>query len=110
MFLSYITSISQVFQRFAVDAIQNGTGGDTNFPQINANQDTLQTGLQIFFLVLGALTVMYIMYSAIRIVMSQGDPQTIAKERQAIVFAIAGLIIVVSAEVIVTFVLGRISK
>lgn len=101
-----IGQLTPIVSRFGA-AISNCTNSncDTNFPQVDPSAATLQQGLQLFFALIGTVTVIYIIYAAIRLTLSQGDPQTIAKERQAVVFAILGLIIVVSAELVVTFVL-----
>jgi threonine/homoserine/homoserine lactone efflux protein len=84
-----------------------GPSCDTNFPTVGATSDTLQVALQILFGIIGTLTVIYIIFAGIRLTTSQGDPQTIAKERQSIIFALVGLVVTLSAEIIVTFVLGR---
>jgi len=92
-------------------AVINCTSGysncDLNLPHVVAGSDNVRMVVQFAFGVIGALAVIYIIYAGIRISMSQGDPQTIAKSRQAIIFALVGLVVAVSAEIIVSFVLGR---
>jgi hypothetical protein len=86
----------------------NITPDDTGLPNVKADPSTLQVGLQLLFGVLGAVAIIYIILSALKLVVSQGDPQSVAKTRQSIIYAAVGLVIVISAELIVTFVLGRI--
>jgi hypothetical protein len=40
-------------------------------------------------------------------VTSQGNPETVKKAREAIIAAVIGLVIALSAEIIVSFVLGN---
>lgn len=96
------------FQSFA-QTVKNCTSGcDINLPTVSANNNTLQSVLQILFGVLGILAVIYLLYAAIEFITSQGEPQKVAKARDSIVYALIGLLVAVSAELIVTFVLGKI--
>ena len=79
---------------------------DTTLPTVAADQQTLQTFLQIFFGAIGAITVIIIIISGIKMIIAQGDPQGIAKARQTLIYAVIGLAVVISAEIIVTFVVG----
>ncbi|MEO9179952.1 MAG: hypothetical protein ABI221_03670 [Candidatus Saccharimonadales bacterium] len=92
--------------------IQSGTGPGDNFntglPTSSANADTLKTVLQLGFGVIGAIAVIYLMYAAFRFVRSQGEPQQIAQARMTILYAVVGLAIALSAELLVTYTLGRI--
>ncbi len=63
--------------------------------------------LQVFFGVIGIVTVIYIVIAGFQLVTSQGDSQSIAKARQTIIYACVGLAIVVLAEAIISVVLGR---
>ena len=55
----------------------------------------------------GVLAVGMIIYSGVRMVMSQGDAGKVAQEKKTITYAVTGLIIVVLAYAIVTFVVGQ---
>lgn len=80
---------------------------DVNLPQVKADSNTAKTALQLIFGLIGGATVVYIIYQAIHFMHSQGDPQTVAKARQGILYAVIGLVIALSAETIVTFTLGK---
>jgi len=78
---------------------------DTGLPKVNASNSNVQAALQITFGVIGALAVLTILIAALRYVAARGNPQDAAGARQAIIFALIGLAVAVSAEGIVTFVL-----
>jgi len=78
---------------------------DTGLPKINATDSNVQSALQITFGVIGALAVLTIVVAALRYVTARGNPQDAAGARQAIIYALIGLAIALSAEGIVTFVL-----
>jgi hypothetical protein len=65
-------------------------------------------GLQIVFGIAAAVAVLIIAISALKIVISRGNSQDVQKARDSIIYAVVGLIITMSAFVIVTFVLERI--
>lgn len=79
---------------------------DTNLPQVDANAATLQNVLQILFGIVAAMTIIYIIISAIKLSTSLGDPQAVKRLRGSLIYASIGLVIVLMAEAIVTFALG----
>lgn len=86
---------------------QTGSNCDTNFYEVKADPSAVIKIAQLSFGVIGALALIFVIIGGIKFVMSQGEPQAVASARQTIIFAVIGLIIAVSAEAIVTFVLGR---
>jgi hypothetical protein len=120
MITQLIQSILPAFTRFA-DTCASSTAGQaeipagggtcdnftTNLPTVAATNQSLVLVIQIIFGIIGAMAVIYIMFAAFHFMRSQGDPQTVAKARNGIIYALIGLAIVVLAELIVTFVLGR---
>lgn len=80
---------------------------DLKLPEVEANDENLQKVFQILFGIIALLTVLYIMITGLKLVAQQGDPQGISKARQGIIYASIGLVIALSAELIVTFVIGR---
>jgi hypothetical protein len=76
-------------------------------PGVGATPGNLHSLLQIAFGIIAAVTVLIIVISALKFVTAQGDPQEVAKARGTILYALVGLVVAVSAEVIVTFVLGN---
>lgn len=68
----------------------------------------IQTALQIFFGIIGAVALLMIVIGGFRFVISRGDPQAVAKARNTILYAAVGLIIAIAAFSIVTFVITNI--
>ncbi len=84
-----------------------GDVADTCLPEVIADQDTVSNVLAVVFAVLGGIAVIMIIIGAIQFVTSQGDSQSVAKARQTIIYAFVGLVVAISAEVIVYFLLRR---
>ena len=76
----------------------------SKLPQPGADAGALQTILNIVFVFSGSIAVLIIVISGFRFVISAGDPQAVTKARNAIIYAIIGLIVIISATVIVNFV------
>lgn len=80
----------------------------SNLPQAQANSASLQTVLSIAFGIIGALAVLMIAVSGLRYVLSAGDPQKTAQARNSIIYALVGVVVAITAEAIVHFVVGGI--
>jgi len=76
-----------------------------NLPAINANQHTINLLLQVFFGVVGALAILFVVIGGFRYVISDGDPQKIEQAKKTILYAVIGLVVAISGEAIVTYVL-----
>jgi cytochrome bd-type quinol oxidase subunit 2 len=88
---------------------QGGTGVtncDTGLPTAQATGDQLHSLLQIVFAIFAVVTVLMIVIAGMNYIYAEGDPQKAAKARSTIIYSIVGLVVAVSAEVIVTFVVG----
>jgi type IV secretory pathway VirB2 component (pilin) len=86
----------------------NGSNFCTNLPQGAASSSNLQHILQIVIGTLAAVAVLIIVIAGLNFVTAGGDSQKVAKARGTIVYALVGLVIAISAEAIVTFVLGNV--
>jgi hypothetical protein len=73
----------------------------------NATTDTIKTVLQIIFVTIGALAVLLIVIAGLRYITAAGEPAKVAQAKSAILYALIGLVIAASAELIVGFVVGR---
>lgn len=91
----------------AATCADGGADPATGLPRVCATDSAVKAGLQLLFGVIAIVAVIYIIIAGIKLMVDQGDPQSVAKSRQSILFALFGLVIVLTAEVIVTFVLGR---
>jgi hypothetical protein len=80
---------------------------EVDIPKTSLNSLTVSSALRILFGVSGAIAMLIIILAGLRYVLSQGDPQAVAKAKNAIIYAAVGLIISVTAFSIVTFVLRQ---
>lgn len=64
--------------------------------------------IQILLLVIGFASVIVIIVAGFRYVTSSGDPNTINSAKNTILFAVIGLVISLSAQLIIAFVLNEI--
>jgi hypothetical protein len=105
------TLLLRVFSHVAAGATlpcPDGTSTcDTGLPTVQATSASLQSILQVSFGVIGGIAVIMIMYGGLQFILAQGDPQNTVRARKTIIYAIVGLGIAISAEAIVTFVLGK---
>lgn len=86
----------------------NQTGSsNTNNPIFGPN-GLVTTGVQILTLLIGIATIIVIIISGIRFITSGGNAENIAKGRRGLAYAIIGLIITATAQVIVSFVLSKV--
>jgi len=80
----------------------------SSLPKTAATSTTVSTLLSIVLTVVGALSLLFITIGGFRYVISQGDPQATAKAKHTIIYAVVGLVVAVFAQVIITFVIGRV--
>jgi hypothetical protein len=92
MFKSLITIIAQVANPF---------------PKVTANGSFITNLLNIIFGIFGAVTLLFIVIGGFRYVISSGDPKNTAKAKNTIIYALIGLVVTLSAVVIVNFVAGK---
>lgn len=85
----------------------NDSSCDTGLTQTSANAGNLQALFQATFAALGVIAVLMVVVGGMELILSQGDPQAAARARKTIIYAVAGLAVAITAEVIVTFVLNK---
>ena len=83
------------------------SGGDIGLPQGQLTSDDTQMARRIAFGVAGAIALLMITISAFKYVVSQGDSQSVAKAKNALISSIIGLVIVIFAYAIVEFVITK---
>jgi hypothetical protein len=77
-------------------------------PQGPLKDTTIADVLHVVFGFAGAIALLVIARAAFRYTISQGESQKIAKEKDAIIYAIIGLIVAILGYNIVTFVIERV--
>lgn len=74
-------------------------------PQVKANDNSVQNILNIVFGIVGVVTFLMIVIGGFRYVLAGGDPAKMAQAKKTILYALIGLVVVLSAYSIVTFVI-----
>jgi hypothetical protein len=74
---------------------------------VGANSSTLTTILNLIFVVVGALALLFIVIGAFRYIVSGGERTATAAAKNTIMYAAIGLLITISASIIVNFVIGK---
>jgi hypothetical protein len=90
------------------------TGPDDSCEDTGEGKDSFSTVIKnvinIFSIVVGAVSVIMIIVGGFRYVISNGDSNGVSGAKNTILYAIVGLVIVLFAQVIVRFVLTNLSK
>jgi type IV secretory pathway VirB2 component (pilin) len=98
-------AIYEILKQFAAELKQGGT---VNIPTLTGDQ-VLQNGLNIVYFAAGVTAVVVIIIGGIMYATSVGEPGKINNAKNMIVFAVVGLVIVLSAFAITNFVIGGLS-
>lgn len=64
--------------------------------------------VQIMVFIIGIIAVFTIIFAGFRMIISNGDPNTITTSRNAILYAIVGIVVAALSQSIVTFVLTKV--
>ncbi len=80
----------------------------SNLPSVSAGENQVEAILAIVFGVFAAVAVIIIVIAAINFASSEGNPDNISRAKRTIIYALIGLVIALSAEIIVLTVVGRI--
>jgi uncharacterized membrane protein YidH (DUF202 family) len=75
-------------------------------PKPSADSARLQTVLSTVFVITGAIALLIITIAGFRYTISHGDPRLIEQSKNAILYAVIGLVISITAFAIVNFVVG----
>ena len=97
--------LNQLKNQFLHFAQIDGSGIDLPKPATTGAQ--VEAVLSVVFKVAGAVAVLVIIIAGISYIISAGDPQKTAKAKDAILYAVIGLVVALLASVIVSYTLGR---
>lgn len=78
-------------------------------PQLTTDDSTVQSVLNIIFVVLGALAFLMLVISGFRYIMYGSDPNKLSEVKRQIAYILVGIIVVALAAVIVNFVIDRVA-
>ena len=87
----------------------DGTGGTVNVPVLPGGDQVLQNGLNITYFAAAIIAVITIVIAGIMYSVSSGDQTKIGHAKNMIIFAVAGLIVILSAAAITNLVIGGLS-
>ena len=73
------------------------------------NTGSFGTILNYVLAIFGAIAVIMVVYSGIQLIISQGNSEKVAQARRAIIYAVAGLVVIFFAQVIVLFIFNRVT-
>ena len=94
-----------ILRQFA-QSLTAGTGADqVNVPAISADQ-VLKNGLDLVYFAAGIIAVITIIIGAIMYASSAGDAGTVTKAKNLIVFAVVGIVVILSAFAVTNFLIG----
>ena len=90
-------------------AVCQDNNSSTNAPNPIFGANGIMTrAIEIVSYIVGIVAVVMIIVSALRMVLSGGDPNTVGSARSAIIYSLVGLVVAVVAQGIVVFVLKRV--
>lgn len=75
----------------------------------NSVNHAISTAINILSFIVGVVAVIFIIIGGLKYITSSGDANTATSARNTILFAVVGLVIVAMAQIIVQFVLHRIT-
>jgi uncharacterized membrane protein YidH (DUF202 family) len=76
-------------------------------PKPTADTARLQTILSTVFVITGSIALLVITIAGFRYTISHGDPKLITQSKNAILYAVVGLVVSISAFAIINFVVVR---
>jgi len=99
--------MKQSFLQFAQKLTPgDGTGGTVNVPVIGGDE-VLRNGLNLAYFLGGTIAVIVIIVAGIMYVTSHGEAGGITKAKNLILYAVVGLVVILSAFAITNFIIGR---
>ena len=87
---------------------KDNTAQDVGTNRIYGPNGILTKVASILSIIVGVVCIIAIIIAGLRYILSGGDSQQAASAKNAILYAIVGLVVAVSARVILSFVIGRI--
>ena len=120
IFITSISVISFSSQVNAVSVLNTVCSSNNGAPASTVCQDsktgnttnpiatTIKIAVNVLSIGIGIAAVVMIIISGLRMILGGSDPQTINSARNAIIYSLIGIFIVVSAQVILIFFIGKI--
>jgi len=93
-----------------IGAAVGSTGGCKAVTPSPSIDHVVTTVIDILSIAVGIIAVIMIMIGGIKYITSSGDSNNVASAKNTIIYAIVGLVVVALAQIIVKFVLGKLTK
>ena len=84
----------------------DGSGGTINVPQLTGDT-VLQNGLNMAYLIAGIIAVIVVIVGGIMYATSAGNSGNVTKAKNLILYAVVGIVVILTAFAITNFVIGR---
>lgn len=94
----------------SLSASSSGNCAGTTSQAANQVDTIITTVINIFSLVVGVVSVIMIIIGGLKYITSGGDSGNVSGAKNTILYAIIGLVVVALAQVIVKFVLGKVTQ
>ena len=104
--MAIVSLLSQIASSACVNvsAIDSGGGSQcTGLPTVSAGPAQLGQITGVVFGIVAAISVLMIVISGVKFVASNGNPESVSRARNTIIYAVVGLVVALSAEAIVAF-------
>lgn len=75
----------------------------SGLPQPPADGSSIQTILTIVIGIIAVVSVLFVAIGGMRYIFSQGDPNAVSAAKSTIIYALIGLVLAISAQLIVVF-------
>ncbi len=85
-----------------------GPASDLGISNNSADSTALSNILNLVYMIAGVVVVIVIIVSGIFYSLSSGDPQKVTKAKNALIYALVGLVVVVSAFLITNLIIERV--
>lgn len=97
-----------MFTTFASEASEQLKINTDSLPNVTANQGRIDDIMGVVFSVMGSVAVLIIVLAGLKYITSKGEPQEMAQAKNALIYALVGLAIIIMSYAIVVFVINNI--
>ena len=101
--------LDKLLVQLAVKLTAGDGDGEVNIPHTTSADQILINGLNLLYFVAGLVAVIVIVVAGITYATSSGDSGKVTKAKNMILYAVVGLVIVLTAFTVTNFVSGRFS-
>ena len=86
---------------------EDAKNGNTTDPAFGAD-GVVTKAIRLFLMIVGIIAIFVILVNAVRMITSMGSPDSFNSAKNGLIFAVVGLVIVLLAQTIITFVVRKV--